>query len=331
MVVVAVAGGTGAVGRTMVKAMVSSGHHMVYVLSRTADMVPGGGDCEQPKRLLVDYSSVEQIAATLRRHRIEAVVSALLLVDQQAAESQVRLIRGAALSGTVTKFIPSEFHLDFHAPIQGIDLFMKKFQLESERELERQPHLTWTLIRNGLFLDYLGTPFQPKAKPTELMRWCIFVDLENEVCVFPGDGTKVMTFTHSSDLAAYVERMISLPAKNWPRHSLIKANRLEIKDLAGIVAKVTGRTFRTIYDAEGAVRRGQITQLPFNEALFADEQWGDLYRLVEKETMVTLLSDGYDMRGSDLAEFFPGVEITSVEDFLRQCWLVKETGSSNAA
>ena len=167
-------------------------------------------------------------------------MSALLLVDQQAAESQVHLIRGAALSGTVTKFIPSEFHLDFHAPVQGVDLFMKKFQLESERELERQQQLTWTLIRNGLFLDYLGTPFHPKAKPTELMHWCIFIDLENEVCVFPGDGTKVMTFTHSSDLAAYVDRLISLPAEDWPRHSLIKANRLQIKDLGGIVTKVTG-------------------------------------------------------------------------------------------
>lgn len=34
MVIVAVAGGTGAVGRTIVDAMVGSGNHKVFVLSR---------------------------------------------------------------------------------------------------------------------------------------------------------------------------------------------------------------------------------------------------------------------------------------------------------
>ncbi|KAK6828362.1 hypothetical protein PG987_011703 [Apiospora arundinis] len=251
MVVVAVAGGTGAVGRTMVKAMVGSGHHMVYVLSRTVSIFTSLSVLVQTWLAVAATANSRNVCSSITavssrlRPRFDVIASKLwcLLCSWSTSRLPSRRCASSAVllsSGTVTKFIPSEFHLDFHAPIQGIDLFMKKFQLESERELERQPHLTWTLIRNGLFLDYLGTPFQPKAKPTELMRWCIFVDLENEVCVFPGDGTKVMTFTHSSDLAAYVERMISLPAKNWPRHSLIKANRLEIKDLAGIVAKVTG-------------------------------------------------------------------------------------------
>jgi hypothetical protein len=45
------------------------------------------------------------------------VISALLLADEEVAQAQINLIRAAAQSGTVTKFIPSEYYIDFHAPI----------------------------------------------------------------------------------------------------------------------------------------------------------------------------------------------------------------------
>ena len=52
-----------------------------------------------------------------QENNVEVVVSALLLVDEGVAQSQINLIRAAAQSGTVTKFIPSEYYIDFHAPI----------------------------------------------------------------------------------------------------------------------------------------------------------------------------------------------------------------------
>lgn len=53
----------------------------------------------------------------LHENNVEAIVSVLLLVDEGVAQSQINLIRAAAQSGTVTKFIPSEYYIDFHAPI----------------------------------------------------------------------------------------------------------------------------------------------------------------------------------------------------------------------
>lgn len=47
-------------------------------------------------------------------NNVEVVVSAMLLVDEGAAQSQIHLIRAAAQSGSVTKFIPSEYYIDFH-------------------------------------------------------------------------------------------------------------------------------------------------------------------------------------------------------------------------
>lgn len=215
-------------------------------------------------------------------------------------------------------------------------MLFRPFQLESERELERHPQLTWTLIRNGLFLDYLGMPSRPK--PSNLMSWSIFVDLAHRKCVFPGDGTQTMIFTHSTDLAAYVERLIGLPAKDWPRESLIQPNRIMLRELAQIVQDITGtsrlhsdvdtyvlipttgQSFGVTYDSATAIHQGHITPLPANEELFSHPSWGALYRLVEKEAMFTLLSNGYELAGTDLGDIFPDVPTTNLGDFLRQSW-----------
>lgn len=52
-----------------------------------------------------------------QKDNVEVVISALLLADEGVAQSQINLIRAAAQSGTVIKFIPSEYYIDFHAPI----------------------------------------------------------------------------------------------------------------------------------------------------------------------------------------------------------------------
>lgn len=216
-------------------------------------------------------------------------------------------------------------------------MLFRKFQLDSEHELAQHPELTWTLIRNGLFLDYLGMPAHPR--PTSLMEWCIFVDLQHQRCVFPGNGDQVMIFTHSADLAAYIERLVNLPAAQWPRKSLIQPNKIILKDLAKIAEEVTGmfksilvrktmymltttegRKFHVVYDSVESIHNDQITPLPSNKELFAHPSWGSLYKLVEKETMFALLSNGYDLDGTDLKGLFPDVKTTNLKDFLKQSW-----------
>lgn len=52
-----------------------------------------------------------------QENNVEVVVSTLFLFDEGVSQSQINLIRAAAQSGTVTKFIPSEYYIDFHVPI----------------------------------------------------------------------------------------------------------------------------------------------------------------------------------------------------------------------
>ena len=79
------------------------------------------------------------------------------------------------------------------------------------------------------------------AKPTDMMPWCVFIDLQHELCVLPGDGTQTMIFTHSRDLAAFVERLVGLPADKWPLESLIMPNKIRLNDIPQIVKQITGR------------------------------------------------------------------------------------------
>ncbi|KAI1840730.1 hypothetical protein JX265_002093 [Neoarthrinium moseri] len=318
MAIVAVAGGTGGVGRTVLDAITKSGEHQAIVISRT---VASAIAPSEPRRFAVDYNNVEQMKNIFQDNNVEVVVSALLLADEDVAQSQINLIKAAAQSGTVTKFIPSEYYIDFHAPIPGSDLFTN-FQIEAEEELSRHPELTWTLIRVGIFLDHLTMPYNPKK--TYISPFWAFVDVDHEQCVFPGDGSQSLVLTHSTDLAAYIERLIGLPAKDWPRESLIASNRLQVKDLETLIKKVTGKNFEVTYDSIESIHKGRITPLPSNQAVFKDPVKGELLHQVEIQVMLSMLSNAHELPGKDLAQVFPNVQKTEIEDFLRAGWKLKE-------
>ena len=82
-------------------------------------------------------------------------------------------------------------------------------------------------------------PHNPKK--TYISPFWVFVDIDHEQCVFPGDGSRLLVLTHSTDLAAYIERLVGLPSKDWPRESLIASNKLQVKDLEPLVKKITGK------------------------------------------------------------------------------------------
>lgn len=72
-----------------------------------------------------------------------------------------------------------------------------------------------------------------------------------------------------------------------------------------------------MYDSAEDIHQGKITQLPSNQSLFSDPEWGDLYSLVEKETLCTLLSNGYDLKGTDLGNMFPHIQTMTVEEIFK--------------
>ena len=180
-------------------------------------------------------------------------------------------------------------------------------------------------------------------KKTYISPFWAFVDIDHEQCVFPSDGSQPLVLTHSTDVAAYIERLIGLPSKDWPRESLIASNKLQVKDLEPLVKKVTGKfpnilesifkflilligkDFKVTYDSVEAIHKGHITPLPSNQAVFEDPVKGEMFREVELQVMLSMLNNAHDLPGKNLAELFPDVQTTNIEDFLRAGWTLKQS------
>lgn len=100
---IAVAGGTGSVGRTLREVLETK--HKVVGLARR-----GGKGL-----IATDYSNVDATAETLRDQDVNTVVCAISVGDATSSDAQLRLIEAAAKSGTVKRFIVSEWGI-VHKP-----------------------------------------------------------------------------------------------------------------------------------------------------------------------------------------------------------------------
>jgi hypothetical protein len=56
---------------------------------------------------------VSAIAEILRKNEVRVVISAISVLFEDTHRAQINLIKGAAKAGTVTRFAPSKFGLDY--------------------------------------------------------------------------------------------------------------------------------------------------------------------------------------------------------------------------
>ncbi|KAI3538315.1 hypothetical protein CSPX01_09670 [Colletotrichum filicis] len=101
MVNIAIAGGTGGVGRSIVDALKNDPRHSTIILSRT-------GAAEDKARVpvvAVDYDDRTSLQTTLETHEIHTVISALALHIIGVGQAQINLIQAADKSNYVAKFV----------------------------------------------------------------------------------------------------------------------------------------------------------------------------------------------------------------------------------
>ena len=88
---------------------------------------------------------------------------------------------------------------------------------------------------------------------------------------------------------------------------------------------IIGKDFKVTYDSVEAIHKGHIAPLPSNQAVFEEPVKGEMFREVELQVMLSMLSNAHDLPGENLAELFPDVQITSIEDFFRAGWTLKQS------
>ncbi|KAH8588086.1 hypothetical protein B0O99DRAFT_583577 [Bisporella sp. PMI_857] len=286
MVKVAVAGGSGGVGRAIVEVLKQQKAHDFVILSRKA----------------------------LEDHKVHTVISALSIQSEAHSDAQIALIRAAAAASSVKRFAPSEFGVPYEE--KHVAVFpIAKFKFDAVAELKKTD-LEYTLFSNGFFLDYLGLP---KVK-SYLSPIVIVLDIQNKVAGIPGSGKTPVVFTTTKDVGRFV--VASLGLEKWSERSIIVGDRKTWNDVLAIAEKATGSKFQTFHDPIEKLQKGEITELPSHvhaypffpkqtlQGLFA--LFGYWFENGDFDYPVT--------QGTYLNEKFPEIVPISVEQIVTEAW-----------
>ncbi|CAO2656492.1 Nn.00g052950.m01.CDS01 [Neocucurbitaria sp. VM-36] len=236
MVVVAVIGGTGSVGKTIVEAFQEDRKHDVIIFARK---VPEGGHVAPV--FVVDYDNVGQLTASLVERNVHTVISTIAMYDPTAAQAERNFVAAASKSSTTKRFIASNWGT---AP-PGDESLRLPFHIFREQILQalRKTDLEWTQIYNGFFLDYYGMPH-----------------IETHL------SPLLMSFTYTKDLGKFVVAAQSLPI--WEPALYCYSDNTSLSQILHTAEIITGSKFNVSYDPVEKLQRGEITELPSHLYLY---------------------------------------------------------------
>ncbi|KAJ4317073.1 hypothetical protein N0V84_007526 [Fusarium piperis] len=306
---IAVAGGTGGVGRTIVDVLRDNPRYQAIILSRT---IRDGVDLSAPV-IAVDYDDVEALQAVLEKRDINTVISALALHIIGAGQAQINLIKAAEKSDPTKRFVTSTWAVRPEA--KYFDLFRHGFQhVESYAELEKT-QLEWTAFNVGWFTEYYAMPHVE----TYIPQSTFVVDMANRHASIPGDGKQKMTFTYSKDVAKFVVVALSLP--KWDRDTYAIGDKLTWEEFVKIAEEARGgEKFTVTYDSVEKLRAGQVTELPGQVAAYSyfPKEWAQ--RLFSAFG-IWVTESVFDFPDEKLLNRqFPDIKVTTVREMLQSAW-----------
>jgi nucleoside-diphosphate-sugar epimerase len=230
--IVAVAGGSGALGGLIVQELIRLGADVIILTrkrgvdeeGRCASTLPSCGSGETSAvavRRESDYDSVDDLSNCLRG--VDVVVSALAGLDDVIVGVQGRLILAASNAG-VKKFVPSDFSIDFHRLPAGDGNRNLDTRREFHDRFEGVP-IRKTSILNGAFANMLtGTAPFVLFGQRRVLCW--------------GDATQRMDWTTIEDVARYTAH--AALDDDSPRFLRIAGDQISASDLSNIMSEITG-------------------------------------------------------------------------------------------
>ncbi|KAJ0413066.1 NAD(P)-binding protein [Aspergillus carlsbadensis] len=312
MAIIAVAGGTGKLGRAIVEALRDTTSHSVYILTRKVDD-------DQAKELgipllLADYSNVESLTNVLESNKINTIISAVSVTDDATSTAQLNLIEAAERSASTKRFIPSEYGMRYTEAHAGLFPTIKG-KLAAAARLRSTTSLEYTFVSNGFFLDYFG---MPKVK-TYLSHQLVFaVDVANNVAAIPGTGDVPIVFTHTFDVAKFVAAVVGVP--DWPERSTVIGDKKSWNEFVAIAEEVKGIKFNITHDSEEILKSSKITELPSHSAFYSYLPKEKLQAILSAFGRWTIAGDFNMPEEGSLNQRFPEIKPRSVRDVLEEGW-----------
>ncbi|KAI8649656.1 NmrA domain-containing protein [Fusarium keratoplasticum] len=307
MAVIAVAGGTGSIGRSIVEAVVEAGNFEVILLSRKAD--PELERLLGARILVIDYSDTASLTRLFEDENVDTVLSALSVSTPLEYESN--LIQAADKSKVTRRFIPSGFGAKYGPEQRFFALAAPK--IAAEEALEKT-QLQWTIICNGFFLDYWG---MPKVK-SYLGPSVLVLDLPAKKAAIPGLGDTPVVFTYSGDVAKFTAAILTLD--KWEKASYVIGDKVTWNEFVATAEEVLAEKIDTVHDSVELLKSGQITELPSQVPAYA---------LLPKEAFQGMCATFGLFFEQGLLDFqqetavnrlFPDIKTESVKDMLELGW-----------
>ncbi|KAF2146398.1 uncharacterized protein K452DRAFT_341044 [Aplosporella prunicola CBS 121167] len=315
MVNVAIAGGTGAVGRTILEVLKDHPQHTPIILTRKAPE-----EVQEQfgvKAVQLDYDDVESLKQELEAHSIHTVISTFGNRGDSFKISQVNLIKAAGQSSETKRFVPSSFGAPYP---EGSDAILPplKYYFASIDELKKT-NLQWTVVLNGIFLDYYAMPhIKTYLNPNSLA-----LDIASRIAAIPGDGNVPITFTYTFDVARFVVAMLDL--EEWPEETRLAGDRVTFNEFVALAEEVTGSNFTVQYDGMEKLKRFEVTELPSHVPLYESFPKQRLQWFLA--IFETWMADGTSNVAPELNQRFPHIKPLTVRAMLEQHWKGKGKGN----
>ncbi|KLO98697.1 uncharacterized protein FFB20_05740 [Fusarium fujikuroi] len=299
--VVAVAGGQGDVGKTIVEVLSQNQQNRVLVLSRKK--------LDDESTIYVDYNDVSHIRDALEKHSVEVVISCLNVISPEASQAEVNLARASDSSSATHRFIASQWSIPTPQGSPLPDFAAATLAVLSQTKLE------YTVVSNGHFSDYYG---YPKVK-TYLKHADFLVDIANKAAALPGSGEDKVVFTYSFDVARFVDALVNTDEK-WPKQTVIIGEKITANEIVAIAEATRGERFSVVHDEVNKLKSLRVTELP---------SLVEAYEFFPKPMLQTLfaaiclwiIEGHFDLRyEGSLNHMFPHIELTSVKELIDRAW-----------
>ncbi|KAK4225321.1 hypothetical protein QBC38DRAFT_483412 [Podospora fimiseda] len=317
MAIIAVAGGTGNVGRAIVEAILSTKKHQVIIFSRKADPTLSAQiGCPI---IPVDYTSIPSLTQTLIDNQIHTLISTIAMHSPDGSTpNEIELIRAADISPVTKRLISSGWGIPVlnHPSYLGIPSTHHK--LSALSTLHSTTTLEYTIFHTGYFMDYFGLPNYPSyLSRVPLVSW---LDIPHAKASIPGKGNTPVHFTHTSDVAKFVAASLDLP--KWEKETFIYGDKLTWNQFLTLAEQATGKKFEVVYDDLEKLKRGEPTELPGQKKL---------YEFIPKEVIQGLsaifgiwFEEGkVELKPSDgkfLNDLLPEIKTLKVAEMLEVAW-----------
>ncbi|KAN0115166.1 NAD(P)-binding protein [Hyaloscypha variabilis] len=313
MVKIAIAGGSGQVGREVIDALVAAKKHEIVILSRNVKSSIGDNSSGITWRA-VDYDNKNSLVERLQG--IHTVLSFIQLLADPQNTAQKNLI-DAAIAAGVKRFAPSEWgsasaiDMPWWSGKDEIKEYLKKVN-ENGKVLE------YTLFQPGLFLEYLAAPYKT-AKHLEPLG--TMFDFRNRRAIVVEGHDAIMTYTTVKDVATIVARAVDLDVE-WPVVGGISGNRVPISELLKIGEKVRGQAFTVekvkLKDLEKGVLTASWT-LAASHPSVAQDQIEKMMKVVLIGTLLSSTKGAWDVSDA-FNQIVPDFKFTQIVDFLAEVW-----------